>query len=241
MRDTPVIIEAAHNGMTKPARNPHVPLTPDAIGADVRRCVDAGASIIHAHNHDISLQGQTAADAYIEAWAPILAEHPETLWYPTLTSGGGFDGRYGHLELIVRAVPTRMGVVDPGSTNIGSPGDDGVPVGGAYVNTYADIRSAFELCERLNLGPALAIYEPGFLQTTLAYHHAGRLPQGSMVKLYFGGEWGMSAKGTGVTFGLPPTANALPAYLDMLEGTGLPSSLPVRGGDLMPTRVARLA
>ena len=241
MSDAPVIIEAAINGMTKPARNPHVPLTPAQIGEDVRRCVDAGASIIHAHNHDIGLQGKEAADAYIEAWAPILAEHPETLWYPTLSSGAGFDGHYGHLELIVRAVPTRMGVVDPGSTNIGSPGDDGVPVGGAYVNTYADIQSAFALCDRLNLGPALAIYEPGFLQTTLAYHRAGRLPQGAMVKLYFGGEWGMRATGRGVTFGLPPTTNALLAYLDMLDGTDLPWSVSVWGGDLMQTPIARLA
>src|SRR2546423_12040603 len=212
MSDAPVIIEASINGMTKPSLNPHVALTPAQIGEDVRRCVDAGASIIHAHNHDISLQGQTAADAYVEAWAPILAEHPETLWYPTLTSGGGFEGRYGHLELVVRAVPTRMGVVDPGSTNIGSPGDDGVPVGGAYVNTYADIQSAFALCERLNLGPALAIYEPGFLQTTLAYHHAGRLPQGAMVKLYFGGEGGIRATRRGFTYGRLPTAHSAPAH-----------------------------
>ena len=62
-----------------------------------------------------------------------------------------------------------------------------------------------------------------------------------MVKLYFGGEWGMWARAHGVTFGLPPTANALLAYLDMLEGTGLPWSVSVWGGDLMATPVARLA
>ena len=62
-----------------------------------------------------------------------------------------------------------------------------------------------------------------------------------MVKFYFGGEWGMWARGRGVTFGLPPTGNALLAYLDMLEGTGLPWSVSVWGGDLMATPVARLA
>jgi uncharacterized protein (DUF849 family) len=62
-----------------------------------------------------------------------------------------------------------------------------------------------------------------------------------MVKLYFGGEWGMLARAPGVTFGLPPTANALLAYLDMLEGTDLPWSVSVWGGDLMSTPVARLA
>ena len=62
-----------------------------------------------------------------------------------------------------------------------------------------------------------------------------------MVKLYFGGEWGLSARGRGVTFGLSPTRNALLAYLDMLEGTDLPWSVSVWGGDLMDTPVARLA
>jgi uncharacterized protein (DUF849 family) len=51
----------------------------------------------------------------------------------------------------------------------------------------------------------------------------------------------MRATGRGVTFGLPPTRNALLAYLDMLEGTGLPWSVSVWGGDLMATPVARLA
>jgi len=62
-----------------------------------------------------------------------------------------------------------------------------------------------------------------------------------LVKLYFGGEWGMTAKGRGVTFGLPPTERALLAYLEMLEGTDLPWSVSVWGGDLAQTPVARLA
>jgi uncharacterized protein (DUF849 family) len=132
-------------------------------------------------------------------------------------------------------------VVDPGCTNLGKPDAEGLPIGRAYVNSYDDIRYAFALCEELGAGPSIAIYEPGFLRAVLAYHRAGRLPAGSFVKLYFGGDWGMSAEGRGVTFGLPPTKYALLAYLDMLEGTSLPWSVSVWGGDLMATPVARLA
>jgi 3-keto-5-aminohexanoate cleavage enzyme len=238
--DQPVIIEVAMNGMTTPSRNPHVSLTPTAIAAEARQLLDAGASIIHAHNHDITLRGAAAAEPYIEAWQGLLAERPDTLWYPTLTAGP-VEAKYAHYDLVAAHVPVRIGVVDPGSTNLGAPDAEGLPVGGSYVNTYADIRYAFATCERLGLGPALAIYEPGFLQTTLAFQRAGRLPRGTMAKLYFGGEWGMTARGRGVTFGLPPTRNALLAYLDMLEGTGLPWSVSVWGGDLMQTPVARLA
>ena len=236
-----VIIEVAINGSTKPERNPHVPLAPPAIRADAARCLDAGASIIHAHNHDITLCGDAASDPYIAAWQPLLEDRPDALWYPTLTSGKTIHDKYAHYDAIVAAVPTRMGVVDPGSTNLGYYGEDGYPAGGAYVNNYADIRYAFDTCTRLGLGPSLAIYEPGFMQTVLAYHHAGLLPAGSMAKFYFGGEWGMSARSRGVTFGLPPTKNALMAYLDMIADTGIPWSVSVWGGDLLQTPVALLA
>jgi uncharacterized protein (DUF849 family) len=146
-----------------------------------------------------------------------------------------------HIGLIAREVRLRFSVVDPGSTNLGAPDEAGLPEGFVYANSYADIRYGFELCERLRVGPSLAIYEPGFLQTVLAYHRAGRLPRGAMVKLYFGGPYGLIATKPGCTFGLSPTRNALLAYLDMLEGSGLPWSVSVWGGDLMQTPIARLA
>ena len=43
---------------------------------------------------------------------------------------------------VLDKVPVRMAAVDPGSTNLGSPGEDGLPEGGVYANSYADIREA---------------------------------------------------------------------------------------------------
>jgi 3-keto-5-aminohexanoate cleavage enzyme len=237
----PVIIECAINGVTSPDKNPHVPRKPADIVADTYRVLDAGASVIHAHNSDFSLRGEEAARDYLSAWQPILARRPDTLWYPTLCGGRGAAEMLSHIEPILRKVPLRFSVIDPGSTNLGGPDADGLPQGIVYANSYDDIRYGFELCARLRLAPSLAIYEPGFLQTVLAYHRAGRLPRGAMVKLYFGGPYGVFATQPGATFGLPPTRNALLAYLDMLEGTGLPWSVSVWGGDLMATPVAQLA
>ena len=236
-----VIIECAINGVTSPEKNPNVPRKPDQIAAETFRVLDAGASLIHAHNFDIKLSGEEAAHDYLAAWQPILAKRPGTLWYPTVCSGKGAAVMLSHIEPILREVPLRFAVVDPGSTNLGVPGADGLPEGMVYANSYADIRYSFDLCARLRLAPSLAIYEPGFLQTVLAYHRAGRLPRGAMVKLYFGGPYGLMATRPGCAFGLPPTRNALLAYLDMLEGTGLPWSVSVWGGDLMTTPIAQLA
>ena len=240
-RPQPVIIECAINGVTSPEKNPNVPRKPTEIVDDTFRALDAGASLIHAHNTDIQVGGEAAARDYVAAWAPILSRRPDTLWYPTLCWGKGAAEMLSHIEPILREVPLRFSVIDPGSTNLGGPDAEGLPQGVVYANSYADIRYGFALCDRLRLGPSLAIYEPGFLQTVLAYHRVGRLPRGAMVKLYFGGEWGMWARARGVTFGLPPTSHALLAYLDMLEGTGLPWSVSVWGGDLMQTPIAQLA
>jgi uncharacterized protein (DUF849 family) len=237
----PVIIEAALNGGSSKRRNPNVPREPAEITGDALACLDAGASIIHAHNRDFFLTGRAAADDYLAAWAPVLEERPDTLWYPTTAGGTTDDERLGHFALIADELPLRIGVVDPGSTNLGWPGDDGLPRGVVYENDYEHIRAAMELCRDRRLGPSLAIYEPGFLRTTISWAAAGRLPQGGMVKLYFGGPYGMFGRGPGCSFGLPPTAAALAAYLELVAETGLPWSVSVWGGDLLHTPVARLA
>jgi uncharacterized protein (DUF849 family) len=81
--DAPAIIEVALNGMTSREKNPHVPITPEEIREDALRCVAAGASILHAHGPELMVNGQRAAADYLAAWRPLLAEHPELLWYPT--------------------------------------------------------------------------------------------------------------------------------------------------------------
>ncbi len=48
-----LIINAAITGMVPTKKdNPHVPVSPEEIIADVRRCRDAGASIVHLHARD---------------------------------------------------------------------------------------------------------------------------------------------------------------------------------------------
>lgn len=239
--NTPVILEAAINGMTSKEKNPHAPRSAEEIIPEALLCYALGATIVHAHNSDIFLSGRKAADDYLAAWRPILAEKPDALWYPTLTGDPGMAEKLEHIELIAQEIPVRMCAFDPGSTNIGAAGADGLPVGGVYAVSYDDVRVAFAFCERLGMGPALGIYEPTSLRTTLAWQRAGRLPAGSMVKLYFGGDYGLMSQTPGVSFGLPPTEHGLLAYLDLLEGSELPWSVSVWGGDLMETPIARLA
>ncbi len=197
--------------------------------------------MIHAHTDDIMKTGREAAESYLAAWRPILTERPDTLWYPTLAGGTDMAESIMHIDLLADEIGLRLGLCDPGSTNIGGPDHEGLPIGIVYSNSYEDTRLCLSQCERLRIGPSLAIYEPGWLRTTLAFHRAGKLPAGAMVKLYFGGDYGLFGTKPGVSFGLAPTEHALLAYLDLLEGTDLPWSVSVWGGDLFDTPIARLA
>ncbi len=233
---TPVIIEAAINGATPKSRNPHVPITAAEIAADALACLDAGASIIHAHCNPVGGPDDEVAERYLESFRLVWAERPDALIYPTVNFGAG-GLSFGHLRPMA-AEGLRIGLLDPGSVNFGRHDDDGTLTGSfVYANSFDRIGEIFALHTELGLGPSLAIYEPGFLRATLAWHRAGKLPAGTMVKIYLSTEQGLM----GAPFGLPPTRAALHAYLEMLEGTDLPWAVSAVGGDLGRTDVAQYA
>jgi 3-keto-5-aminohexanoate cleavage enzyme len=235
----PCIIEVALNGVVKKDVNLLVPRSPAEIVADALGCIDAGATIVHNHNDEYlwAEGGVHSAAPYIEAWGPILEAHPDVLLYATMASGGpgiAIDVRWRHQVELAQAGLTRIGLVDPGSCNIGSLDEDGLPIplDLVYINTYADARYMVEKCVELRLAPSISIFDPSFLRIALAFHNAGALPPGTMLKLYFGGR---------LLFGLPPTATSLDAYLAMLEGTDLPWLVAVQGGDVIGTGLAQAA
>ncbi|MBP1686680.1 MAG: hypothetical protein H6Q33_2823 [Deltaproteobacteria bacterium] len=241
----PVIIEAAINGLTTKERNPHVPQLPTEITTEALRCLSAGAAIVHNHIDLMTADPPAAAARYLEAWRPILSARPDALLYPTVGFGPGLEQRFGHIPLLAATGLLRVSLLDPGSVNLGAVDADGIPGGTfdfVYANSFSDIRHAITLCAQSRLGPSIAIYEPGFLRTTLAYARAGRLPAGAFVKFYFGGDHDyLSGAPGGVSFGLPPTPAALDVYLSMLGNSGLPWAVAVLGGDVVACGLARAA
>ena len=179
------------------------------------------------------------AGRYVAAFDPVWDQRPDALLYPIVNFGAG-GVSFGHLAPLAAKGRLRVGVLDPGSLNLGSRADDGRLTGSVvYQSSFDLIGEVLESHERLHLGPSLAIYEPGFLRTTIAWHKTGRLPAGTMVKLYLSTDQGNSM--TGAPFGLPPTAAGLEAYLEMLKPTGLPWAVSCFGGDLGRSEVAKLA
>ncbi|MBL7502358.1 3-keto-5-aminohexanoate cleavage protein [Frankia sp. CNm7] len=236
MSGDPVILEAAINGATSRDRNPCVPITPPEIATDALACIVAGAAIVHHHIDRFGCSEAEAAERYLEAWRPILRARPDALIYPTIHAAA--SPSYEHQVPLAESGLARIGIVDPGSVNLGGIDAEGVPVGSfVYDNSYDKIARAFKICSDCRLGPSMAIYEPGFLRTAVAWWRAGCLPAGSMVKLYFSTDQGY----LGAPFGLPPTARALDVYLEILADCDVPWAVSVVGGDVVASEVARLA
>jgi uncharacterized protein (DUF849 family) len=238
---TPVIIEAALNGVTTQIRNPHAPLTPEEQTKDALACIDAGATVIHTHTANIAAPVEEATEAYAAAYAPVLEQYPGIVCYPTTGIGPTIEDRYRHVELLDDRGLIRAGFVDTGSVNLGGTGPDGLPAGPGYVytNTFADVAHKMNVCRTRGLGPSVAVFEPGFLRVVNAYYDAGALPAGTLVKFYFsaGGYIGGGAP----LWGAPPIIESLDMYVAMLGAREIPWAVAVLGGSVVDSPVARAA
>jgi 3-keto-5-aminohexanoate cleavage enzyme len=238
-----VILEVALNGATSKRTNPNVPRATDELVADALACLELGATIVHTHSSEPGAPPERAAELYAEHYAPVLERRPDALLYPTIGAGSEPLERVRHFAILRESLGLRIGLLDPGSLNLGPADADGVP--GAtdfvYANSFATVRAHVEFLARERLGPSISIFEPGFLRAALAYHRAGRLPPGALVKLYFGGDAPGPTGARASGFGLPPTPRMLDVYLEMLEGSGLPWAVAALGDDVIATGLARRA
>ena len=239
--DQPVIIEVAINGETPKERNPNVPRTPQEIGADALACIEAGAAIIRGHADDLKVTGLAAAQRYAEGWETVRKARPDAILYPTVVLADDQAERFAHLPQLAEWGAAQMASLDPGSSNLAINGPEGLPIKDfIYINSYSEIRYAFERFSELGLGASMALYDASYCRAVLAWHRAGKLPKGSFPKFYFAGDYDfMSGKKGGMNFGFGPTEKALDAYVEMLDGTGLPWAAAVLGGDLVGCGLAR--
>lgn len=83
-----VIIEVGANEGAGRGVNPHVPIAPDEVAADGRRCRDAGATMLHWHARDPASEDQMLGDVdlYAAALAPMHADG--LLAYPSYPVDG---------------------------------------------------------------------------------------------------------------------------------------------------------
>jgi uncharacterized protein (DUF849 family) len=237
-----VILELAINGETLKSRNSHVPRSPQEIAAAGIACIAHGAGMVHNHIDDPFLTGDAAAECYGQGWSDILASDPDAILCPTMAAGTGIHDRISHFAACSSRYGARMAPLDPGSMNMALSGGSATTAEMlSYVNTYETIASVLDRLGKLRLGASIGIYEPGFLRATVAFHRAGKLPPGSLVKFYFFGGRNYFDGTDCVGFGLEPSVSALEAYLEIVGDSDLPWAAAVVGGCVFTSGMAKLA
>ena len=236
----PLIIEASLNGQTPKSRNPNVPYGDEEIVEQALACMEAGAAMIHNHTEDPVVGGPGWLDYenYASAWRKLLAVRPDAILTPTMplaVDGVSVEQRFSHITAMAEEGLITQGLCDPGSINYAGLDTEGLFADSTvvYKNDMHDSRYYVEACRALNVGLSISIFEAGFIKFIMAYHRAGKLPPGAMLKFYFGSE--------DMCFGLLPTATSLDAYLEMIEGSDIPWLVSSFGDDCVACGIAEAA
>ena len=244
--DTPVILEVAINGSTSKKVNPTAPETVAEITAQTIACLDAGATIVHVHSNQPSADVKAAAQVYIDAFKPVRKKHPYGIFYPTANFDAALyhesrtvwppEIQSGHYRLISEGGLANMVLLDTGVVPIaafdknGMMQDKGFWWYGFWPN---DNKIAIDTCNELGCGASISVFEPGWMKNVVAMAHAGTIPRGSKLNIYFA-----DYRYSGMA---PPIPEALQLYLHMIEGLDLKWSIGVIGDDVMATPLAQMA
>jgi 3-keto-5-aminohexanoate cleavage enzyme len=218
------------------------PADPVGMAKDAKACLAAGAAIVH-HHHSFRQTESEAIDEMLAFGNDVLAEYPEAILYPDFLAGKTLREKIAHFEPLAAAGLLGMAPADPGAAVPFGLDEAGLPCGPGYVwNPLEQSWEIVEVAGRCAVPITVGVYEPIQLRWALAVHGAGKLPRGSMIKLYFGGRYSLFEPGRpALNFGLPPTPAALDAYLSMMEGSGLLWNAGVMGDVLLDTPLAHYA
>ncbi len=151
-----LIVNLCPTGMVPRTRDaPGLPVTPAAIAADVARCRDAGASVVHLHARDDDEQPTWRPERFAEIVAAVVERTPDVVLVVT-TSGrswGDVDRRAAVLDL---AGPLRpeMASLTLGSNNFAT---------GPSVNAPETIVALATRMRERGIVPELEAFEPGMV------------------------------------------------------------------------------
>jgi 3-keto-5-aminohexanoate cleavage enzyme len=174
-----IIITAATNGNRLDTPGVHIPVSPDEIADDARRCYEAGAAVVHFHARDVATRRSTAdTRVFAETITKIRARCP-VLIETTTGVGPRIDPKTGkpmvdpatgqmmrpsddeRLALIDLDPPQDLGSVAAGSMNMYNPV---YPNPSVFANTpYYITESIKRSARKPRFGFQFEIFDLGFL------------------------------------------------------------------------------
>ena len=248
VENTPVILEVAITGSTTKKVNPLAPETVKEQVAEIGKCFDAGATIVHTHSNHPNEDPKIAAQFYMDTYRPIRKKYPHAILYAT----ANFDPKVyngtrkvwpgkvqcGHHRYLAKAGLANMILLDTGVAPVAGYDKQGVPSPDDGFYWYGfwpeDVRYILQICKEFGTGTSISVFEPGWMKNVLAMVRAGTMPRGSKLNIYFASDR--------LALCAPPIPAALELYLEMMEGLDLKWSVGYVGGrSVMDTPLARMA
>ena len=131
--------------------NPNLPMTPDEIVEDVRRCADAGASVIHVHARDSQQKPTLDTAIFREITAGIKRTSPDVIIQLSTGARAGkdWDARMNPVRLL-----PEMGSFTTGSNNMPTV---------IYENAPQFIEELAEVYKETGVVPEIEVFETGMI------------------------------------------------------------------------------
>lgn len=131
--------------------NQSLPVTPEQMAQDVRRCADAGAALFHVHARDENENPSLDRDIFVEIVGKIKAVAPEVI--VQLSTGARAGKNWEDRAVPVRLLP-EMGSFTTGSNNL---------PGIVYENSPQFIEFLAKVFQETCVKPEIEIFEPGMI------------------------------------------------------------------------------
>jgi len=184
----PLIVNLAPTGpVADHSKNPNVPITADAIVADVAAAMPAGAGVVHLHVRDD--EGRPSSDA--QRFAEIIARLRESREFGDIVICASTSGRHGQ-TLEQRAAVVNLPLAqrpDMASLTLGSLNF----VGGASVNAPDTIRYLATQMNENGVKPELEAFDIGMIEFAKVLIKEGILRPPHYFNLILGNVSGLSA------------------------------------------------
>jgi 3-keto-5-aminohexanoate cleavage enzyme len=141
--------------------NPNVPVTPDEIAADVKRCFEAGASVFHVHARDSNHKPTLDIGVYKANVRRIKALAPEVIIQ--LSTGARAGKQWEDRARPIRLLP-EMGSFTTGSNNL---------PGIVYENSPQFIDYLARVYQETSVKPEIEVFETGMINNALFLQKKG--------------------------------------------------------------------
>ena len=186
-----VVTAAIVGAETTRAQNPHLPITAEEIGEEARRCVDAGASVIHLHVREADGSPSQRPELFGAAIRAIRARCEVIVQ----TSTGGAVGmsveeRCGPLRVDPADRP-EMATLNVGTINFG---DD------VFVNRAPDVIDVAARIRGAGAVPEIEIYDAGHLDIAAELLRKGHVAAPLHFQFVLGVRGGMAASERNLDF-----------------------------------------